>query len=44
MFNKVKNLKQFPSDWKTVIIYQIYKGMENGRKQVIIWEFRFYSS
>jgi hypothetical protein len=26
MFNKIKNRRQFPVDWKTAIIYPIYKG------------------
>jgi hypothetical protein len=26
MFNKIKNGKEFPLDWKIVIIYPIYKG------------------
>jgi hypothetical protein len=26
MFNKIKNRKQFPLEWKTAIIHPIYKG------------------
>jgi hypothetical protein len=32
MFNKIKNGKQFPLEWKTPIIHPIYKGRGNREK------------
>jgi hypothetical protein len=32
MFNKMKNGKQFPLDWKTAVIYPTYKGKGNRQK------------
>jgi hypothetical protein len=32
MFNKIKNGKQFPLEWKMAIIHPIYKGKGNREK------------
>jgi hypothetical protein len=32
MFNKIKNGKEFPLDWKIAIIHPIYKGKGNREK------------
>jgi hypothetical protein len=42
MFNKIKNGKEFPRDWKIAIIHPIYKGKGNWDNLVTIEEFRFY--